>query len=147
MPRFNIFNPTLARRIIYDGSPEQRRIEIPPGETRHNVAVEPHIAAGFGDGADGNKSDLWFIPVGGQTSPPPVVEDEAEQAGKEAYSGHTLPETEKTDERPVVPQPEYKRYQAPLTEDPFEKEFAEDRAKEEAPVPKPKHKKTAHKKK
>jgi len=154
MPRFNIHNPTPARRIFYDGSPEQRKIEIPPGETRHDVAVEPHIAAGFGDGSNGDKSDLWFIPVGGPTSPPPPAsEDEAEQAGKE-YSGYKLPEPQHGPEQMPEPeppqpmQPGYKRYQAPLLEDPIEKEIAAERAEEEVNgASKPKRKKPVHKKK
>ena len=110
---YNIHNPTLARRIIYDGSPAQRKIEVAPGETKYNVAVEPHIAAGFSDGTSGDKSNLWLIPVG-QPSPPPS----APEPSSTFYVAQDQAEVVKPPKVPQLPE-SYKRYQAPLV-DPIE---------------------------
>jgi hypothetical protein len=132
---YNIHNPTAARRIIYDGSSAQRKIEIPAGEWKHNVAVEPHIAAGFGDGRNGDKSDLWLIPVDAAPNPPPPP----------AEVTIVLPEETPVSvvALPATPQPDYKRYQAPLIEDPIEKAI-EAEAAEEKTKSKKKAKRKAH---
>jgi hypothetical protein len=128
---YNIHNPTAARRIIYDGSPAQRKIEIGPGDTKHNVAVEPHIAAGFTDGSTGDKSDLWLTPVNAAPTPPPLpVQEPVQEAAPPPPEPEPAPQ-------PFVPQSSYKRYQAPLIDDPVERAIA---AEQEEEAVKPKRK-------
>ena len=138
---YNIHNPTAARRIIYDGSSAQRKIEIPAGEWKHNVAVEPHIAAGFTDGSTGDKSDLWLTPVNAAPTPPPVPTLSAPEPMPEPMPEPTQPppEPEPAPPPPVTPQPGYKRYQAPLIDDPVERAIAAEQ-EEEAVKPKSKRK-------
>ena len=57
MAKYEVTNPTLARRVIYDGL-TQRRIVVEPGETKSSVELSEDVAAKFGDGLDGDRRDL-----------------------------------------------------------------------------------------
>jgi hypothetical protein len=57
MAKYEVTNPTLARRVIYDGL-TQRRIVVEPGETKSGVELDESVAAKFGDGLDGDRRDL-----------------------------------------------------------------------------------------
>ena len=41
---YHIYNPTQARRVIYDGSENQKEIVIDPGEVKRDVSLADHIA-------------------------------------------------------------------------------------------------------
>ena len=127
MPLYNIHNPTMARRVIYDGSVAQIKISVDPGQTKYAVDIQPHIAAGFSDGRDGRKDDLWLMP----TNPPPPLPPPQQAAAP-------APEPEPVQAPPPPPMPDeglppvpqmpagYKRYQAPVIEDPIEKAIADE---------------------
>jgi hypothetical protein len=57
MAKYEVTNPTLARRVIYDGL-TNRRIVVEPGETKSGVELSGDVAAKFGDGLDGDRRDL-----------------------------------------------------------------------------------------
>ena len=144
MPLYNIHNPTMARRVIYDGSPEQIRITINSGETRYAVDVQPHIAAGFSDGRDGRKDDLWLMP----TNPPPPLPPQPVAVPEPAAPVEAAkPAPEGLPSAPPQMPSDYKRYQAPLIEDPIEKAIADEAEEELAPPPRsrrPAKKKVSH---
>ena len=54
MAKYDITNPTSARRVIYDGTADQRRVVVEPGETKLGVLLAEDIAANYGDGLDGD---------------------------------------------------------------------------------------------
>ena len=147
MPLYNIHNPTMARRVIYDGSTAQTKISIDPGQTKYAVDIQPHIAAGFSDGRDGRKDDLWLMPI---DPPPPLPQPQQAAPIPQPVEPVVQPVQQAMPEEglPSVPQMPagYKRYQAPLIEDPIEKAIAdeaEDEAEDEPqqkPEPKPKPK-------
>ncbi len=86
--RYDIFNPTTAPRVIYDGiDGQQRKITVLPNETKREVELADHIAAGFYYApAPADYADLVLTPL------------DQPQA-------------------PVVPlPPDYTRYQAPPIE-------------------------------
>ena len=60
MAKYEVTNPTLARRVIYDGL-TQRRIVVEPGETKSSVELSEDVAAKFGDGLDGDRRDLLVV--------------------------------------------------------------------------------------
>lgn len=41
---YDIHNPTTARRVIYDGSKDQKEVVIEPGTTKKAVPLADHIA-------------------------------------------------------------------------------------------------------
>lgn len=40
---YDIHNPTKARRVIYDGSKDQKQVVIEPGDTKKAVPLADHI--------------------------------------------------------------------------------------------------------
>ncbi len=84
--RYDIFNPTTAPRVIYDGiDGQQRKITVLPNETKREVELADHIASGFHYAPTEDTGDLVLTPLD-QPQPPPAP-------------------------RPLPP--EYTRYQAP----------------------------------
>lgn len=59
MAKYDITNPTLARRVIFDGLANQRKIVVEPGETKVGVELSEDVASKFGDGSDGNRWNLF----------------------------------------------------------------------------------------
>lgn len=60
--KWDITNPTQARRIIFDGTPEQKKIEIMPGQTKLGVELTDDVAENFGDGSDRATDDIFMVP-------------------------------------------------------------------------------------
>ena len=62
--RFNITNPTKARRVIYDGiAGQQNKIQIAPGETKYNVELADHISSKFEYTPTASTRDLVLTPL------------------------------------------------------------------------------------
>jgi hypothetical protein len=76
--RYDIFNPTKAGRVIYDGIVgKQRKITVLPGETKLDVELADHIAAGFNYAPCDDESDLVLSPLGSAVNegPQPLPAD------------------------------------------------------------------------
>jgi hypothetical protein len=71
MPKYDIHNPTQARRVIYDGiKGSMKQITIEAGETKLNVEVSEVIEKEMAERTknDGErKSDLLFRPATGKS--------------------------------------------------------------------------------
>jgi hypothetical protein len=94
--RFNITNPTKARRVIYDGiAGQQNKIQIAPGETKYNVELADHISSKFEYTPTASTRDLVLTPLDSEPRWP-------EPPQRVIYPGE-LPEG-------------YQRYQAPPIE-------------------------------
>ena len=118
--KYNIYNPTQARRIIYDGFEGQKRIDVGPLETKYGVAVADHVAAAYGNGLDGRKDDLWFTP---ETAPPAPAKQEPVAAAPPAAPE---PPAAPLGPPPTTMPQDYKRYMAPLVDEPSPKDPEQD---------------------
>lgn len=79
MPKYDIHNPTQARRVIYDGiKGSMKQVTIEAGETKMGVEVHEDIAAEMAERTknDGEvKTDLLFKTASGKADKPKAGDD------------------------------------------------------------------------
>ncbi len=94
--RYDIFNPTTAPRVIYDGiDGQQRKITVLPNETKREVELADHIASGFHYAPTEDIGDLVLTPLDEPQEPP------APKALPADYTRYEAP--------PFTPQPQRPR--------------------------------------